>query len=69
MKTKIDDNVRATYKITEAARVAGCGERTIRDLVKEGRIIHFQAGRNILIPKQPFHDWINSGGQTTNGSK
>ena len=48
----------------EAARVAGSGERAIRDGIKDGRIPHIRLSRNILIPKDAFHKWLESGGQT-----
>ena len=61
-KSLRDDNLRVTYLVNEAARVAGSGERAIRDGIKEGRIPHIRLGRNILIPKAAFHTWLNSCG-------
>ena len=64
VKTKFDPNVRATYKVPEAAKVAGTGERSIRDGIAEGKIPHLRFGRNILIPRVAFHRWLDScGGQ------
>lgn len=63
MRTKIDDNVRATYRVPEAARVVGSGEKYIRDGIAAGIIPHIRIGRNILIPKAPFHRWLDTCGQ------
>jgi len=65
MKAKIDEKVRRTYRVPEAARVAGSGERAIRDGIREGRIPHIKLSRNILIPREAFHRWLESGGETT----
>jgi excisionase family DNA binding protein len=51
---------RATYKVPEAAAVAGCGQREIRKGVAAGRIPHIKFGRNIVIPKVAFEQWLNS---------
>ena len=40
---------RATYKVVEAARVAGVGGAAIRRGIAEGSIPHIKFGRNILI--------------------
>lgn len=64
MKTKIDDNVRATYRVPEAARVAGSGERAIRNGIADGTIPHLRFGRNIVIPRNAFHKWLDSCGQS-----
>src|SRR5579871_1778465 len=62
MKTRTDDTVRATYKVPEAARVAGSGERAIRNGIAAGIIPHLRFGKNILIPKAAFHKWLDSCG-------
>lgn len=53
---------RATWKVGEAAKVAGCGSAAIYQGVAEGRIPHIRFGRNILIPKAAFRDWLESCG-------
>lgn len=63
MKTQFDENVRATYKVPEAARVAGSGPAAIRKGIASGLIPHIRLGRNILIPKRAFHQWLDSCGQ------
>jgi len=64
MKTRTDENVRRTYKVREAAKVAGSGEKGIYDGIAKGEIPHIRMGRNILIPKEAFHRWLDScGGQ------
>src|SRR5262245_21871447 len=63
MKTRIDEKVRATYKVLEAARVAVTGERAIRNGIAAGQIPHLRFGKNILIPRAAFHKWLDSAGQ------
>ena len=56
--------VTVTYKVGEAAEVAGVGEVAIRNGIKAGVIPHIRFGRNILIPKATFHRWLEACGQT-----
>ena len=60
---RIDDEKRATYKVPEAAQVAGTGPKAIRDGIASGAIPHIKFGRNILIPKTAFHRWLDSCGR------
>ena len=69
MKTKIDDTVRSTYRVSEAARVAGTGEKSIRDGIAAGIIPHIRISRNILIPRAAFHKWLDSAGGSMNGGR
>lgn len=62
MRARTDESVRATYKISEAAKVAGTGERAIRQGVAAGSIPHIKFGRNILIPRTAFHRWLDTCG-------
>lgn len=63
MKLKtVDDQVRATLKIHEAAQIAGVGTRAIYVGVKTGKIPHLMFGRNILIPRTAFLRWLDSCG-------
>jgi excisionase family DNA binding protein len=64
MRTNLDPNVRATYKVGEAAKVAGCGERSIREGIKSGKIPVLPLSRTILIPRAAFHKWLDSGGKS-----
>ena len=59
--------VRATYKVPEAARVAGVGQSAIRIGIKQGRIPHIRFGRNVLIPKAAFIRWLDSCGAGSEG--
>ena len=52
------DGVRVTLKVPEAARIAGCGERSIRNGIADGTIPHLRFGRNIVIPYASFVRWI-----------
>jgi len=63
MKARRDDKVRATLTITEAALIAGCGEKSIRDGVADGSIPHIRFGRKILLPRVAFTRWLDSAGQ------
>jgi excisionase family DNA binding protein len=64
MKENEGNPGRATYKVPEAARVAGVGNAAIRKGIKSGAIPHINFGRNVLIPKNAFHRWLDScGGQ------
>jgi len=59
---RLNDEKRATYKVPEAAEVAGTGPKAIRDGIAAGKIPHMRFGRNILIPKAAFHRWLDSCG-------
>jgi excisionase family DNA binding protein len=62
--------VRVTMKVPEAARIAGCGERAIRNGIEEGTIPHLKFGRNIVIPRSTFLAWLESAAvQATNDAK
>lgn len=50
---------RAVYNVSEAAKIAGVGERAIRRGIKERRIPHLTFGRNIVLPKSAFHAWLD----------
>jgi excisionase family DNA binding protein len=57
---------RITLKVPEAALIAGCGERSIRDGISAGAIPHLRFGRNIVIPKAAFLRWLETAGGTVN---
>lgn len=63
MNEKKDSTEPATYKAPEAARVARVGTKAIRRGVADGTIPHLRFGRNILIPRNAFHRWLDSCGQ------
>ena len=52
---------RGTLRVKEAAALAGCGERAIRDGVKAGKIPTLKLNRNILIPRASFQRLVDSG--------
>jgi excisionase family DNA binding protein len=56
------NEVRVTIQVSEAALLAGSGERSIRDLIKAGIIPHLKFGRNIKIPRAAFLRWLDSCG-------
>lgn len=53
-----------TLKVPEAAQIAGCGERAIRNGIDDGSIPHLRFGRNIVIPRSAFIRWLDSAGRT-----
>ena len=64
---KTPNKERATYKVREAARVAGVGSRSIYKGIAAGTIPHIRFGRNILIPKHAFHQWLDACGDSITG--
>lgn len=63
---KTSRSTKATYKIPEAAKVAGCGPLQIRKRVAAGQIPHIRFGRQVVIPKKAFEIWLNSAGEVQN---
>jgi excisionase family DNA binding protein len=59
------ENASVTLKVPEAAQIAGCGERAIRNGIDEGTIPHIKFGRNIRIPRSAFLRWIDSAGASS----
>lgn len=64
MKSKPLNEVRITLKVSEAADLAGCGERSIRNGIAAGIIPHIKFGRNIVIPKTAFLRCLDTAGAT-----
>jgi excisionase family DNA binding protein len=62
MPQTADDDERVTWKVPEAARIAGCGDRALRKAIAEGKVPHLRFGRNILIPRLAFLKYLNSAG-------
>jgi len=58
-----NDHLRSTWTIKEAAQVAGCGERAIRQGVESGEIPHLKLGGKILLPRVAFQRWVDNAGQ------
>lgn len=54
---------RVTLKVGEAALIAGCGERKLRELIAAGHIPHLRFGRNIRISRAAFLRWIENAGK------
>ena len=63
MNKNRNESEKATFKVPEAAKFAGCGSSAIRRGIAEGRIPHIRFGRNILIPKVAFIRWLESCGE------
>ena len=60
---KVSRTESAVYKVPEAARVAGVGERSIRNGIDEGPHSHdLKFGRNLGFPKLRLIDgWTRAG--------
>jgi excisionase family DNA binding protein len=67
-QNKADGN-RVTWKVPEAARVAGCGDRAIRNGIANGTIPHVKFGRNIVIPRVAFLRWLEACGELDTASE
>jgi excisionase family DNA binding protein len=64
MKRKQEVDQRITMRPDEAAKIAGCGDASIRKLIKEGVIPHIRFGRKIVISRAAFFRWLDNGEQT-----
>ena len=53
----------AVLKVPEAARIARVGPRSIRDGIRNNIIPHIYFGRNLVIPRIAFLNWLNSCGE------
>jgi excisionase family DNA binding protein len=58
----ITENTRLTLKIHEAAALAGCGQKAIRNGIAAGYIPCLRLGRNLLIPRSAFLRWLDTAG-------
>jgi excisionase family DNA binding protein len=52
----------ATLKVPNVAGILNCGEESVRKLIRKGVIPHLRFGRNIVIPKHAFFQWLESAG-------
>ena len=50
----------AVFKVPEAARIARVGPKAIRDGIRKNIIPHVYFGRNVVIPRIAFLNWLNS---------
>ena len=55
------DGPRQTYRIEEAARLAGIGRNAMYDAAKRGDIPVIKIGRRLLIPKFAFDRLLENG--------
>jgi excisionase family DNA binding protein len=60
-KQSVDEPL--TIKVAQAARLAGCGQLAIRRGISEGTIPSIRFGRNVLLPRAAFVEWINRCGK------
>lgn len=60
MKTKTDPNKKWVLTPTEAAEYLGVSVQTMRELAHQKGFPMFTNGRKILIPKEAFHEWVES---------
>ena len=61
-KKTIPANIeKLVYTPEDIQKFLGRGRRQTYDLIHEGRFPVKKVGNQYLIPKQPFHDWLNNG--------
>lgn len=54
---------RDVYKVGECAVRAGIGVKAMRALIKKGKCPSLKIdGRNVIVPKAAFHQWLDSCG-------
>jgi excisionase family DNA binding protein len=58
----------ATFKVPQMAGILNCGEDSVRKLIAKGTIPHLRFGRNIVVPKHAFFQWLESVGAKENGN-
>lgn len=63
------NNEKLCINIKEAAKLCGCCENTMRQMVHMRRFPKIKVGRRIIIPKQAFVDWLNSGFKEVNSNE
>ena len=69
MKTNLNNHVRRTYNVAEAAAVAGTGQRAIRLAIANGTIPIVRFGRkNFLIPREAFHKLVDGAAPRRKGA-
>lgn len=51
---------RLVYTVPDVAALLGLSQDKVYGLVRANKIPHKRLGRRIIIPYQPFHDWLNS---------
>ena len=55
---------RLAVRVEEFAKVIGCGDRKVQELLTKG-LPHFQEGRVVLIPLEAAKEYLNRRGRTT----
>lgn len=50
-----------TVSVADAARQLGCGEQTLREDIRRGRVRSIRVGRRILIPRTHLEELISGG--------
>lgn len=51
---------RLAYRVAEVAQILGVSTDKVYELVRANIIPHIRLGRRIIIPCQPFHQWLNN---------
>lgn len=58
----MDEQRRLTLSVTEAATVCGISERTLRELIAQGRFPTKRIGRRVVIVRTQLEEWLNEKG-------
>ena len=59
---------KATYSIEDVMRLTGLGRGLVYAALRDGTIPARKVGSRWLIPKQRFHEWLNSPSEDQKGS-
>ena len=58
---KNNESIRVVYAPMELKEILGIGKNATYKLIKSGAFPTIKIGKRIVIPKEPFHEWLNSG--------
>lgn len=50
---------RETLSVPDIAEILGIGKESAYQLAKENHFPVLHIGKKIVIPKEPFHEWLN----------
>lgn len=53
--------IRVVYTPLELKEILGIGKNETYKLIKSGAFPIVRIGKRIVIPKEPFHEWLNKG--------
>lgn len=53
--------VKAVYTPLEVKAILGIGKNETYRLIGSGAFPVVKVGRRLIVPKEPFHEWLNKG--------